>query len=97
MPCELGQRLHQEFEVAIAARIAVEERIGLRFGSKIEHARRVEHTALMARSFHVSRCEKCWLDPPRSHQLPANTLTRPSSLRTNGAVSNRDQTDTNPG
>src|SRR5450432_4002776 len=76
MPCKHGRELHKEFELAAAARIAIEQRIGPRLGSEKEHALRIENSALMVRTFHVTSCEECRPNPPRSSHLPASGLPR---------------------
>ena len=66
MPCEHGQNLHDDYVRSVASRIAIEDYIESRFRSELVKARRMETIALAERSWHISRCSECWLDPPQS-------------------------------
>jgi hypothetical protein len=64
MPCQDGWRLQLTFEDAVAARNALEMRIGPRLESEVKNAQKEEDSALLRRAMHVSRCRQCWIDPP---------------------------------
>jgi hypothetical protein len=65
MPCEEGQKLQDEFDKAIAARIRIESR-GPR-SAEAKDARVAEAIALKKRSTHFRKCFNCWRDRPRRH------------------------------
>ena len=67
MPCDEGQKLQDEFDNAVAARIQIELR-NPRTG-EAKDARVAETIALRKRSLHFHKCFRCWDDPPRRQSV----------------------------
>ena len=65
MACERGQTLHTQFERAVAARIRAKELSHPDLQSELTLAKKNEDLALLSRSAHISRCEECWVRPPK--------------------------------